>query len=241
VTTNNREMVRTSRSEDPASISRSVSPGEPRWRALIGSIRALRMEVKRLAPERSIGLAGNPAAPESAIRVAELRLGRQLPPSYREFLSFSDGWSSFFESADLLGTGEIGRYPSTVLRHDSRHLPAHLLAFGADRNGTSLFAFDTSVRSVDGELPVIAWVGGLGLDCRCFTSFLAMALQICRAELATLKTVTVPASGLRRRPDMDAHPAETTDVFDTASPNLPARTTAGVLPNGTHRALSKVG
>ena len=238
--TNDRETLRTSRSDDPASNSRVVA-GEPRWRALIGSIRALRMEVKRLAPERSIGLAGNAAAPESAIRVAELRLGRQLPPSYREFLGFSDGWSSFFESADLLGTGEIGRYPSTVLRHDSRHLPAHLLAFGADRNGTSLFAFDTSVRSVDGELPVIAWVGGLGLDCRCFTSFLATALQICRAELATLKAVSVPQSGLRRRPDIDVHPAETTDVFGSASANLPASAAARVLPNGTHRALSKVG
>ena len=218
-----------------------MAPGEPRWRALIGSIRALRMEAKRLAPERSIGLAGNAAAPESAIRVAELRLGRRLPPSYREFLGFSDGWSSFFESADLLGTGEIGRYPSTVLRHDSRQLPTHLLAFGADRNGTSLFAFDTSVRSVDGELPVIAWVGGLGLDCRCFTSFLAMALQICRAELAALKAVAVAPSGLRRRPGLDIHPVETTDVFDPASTHASSRDTARVLPNGTHRTLSKVG
>jgi hypothetical protein len=145
------------------------------------------MEVKRHAPERAIGLAGNPAAPESAILVAELRLGRRLPPSYREFLAFSDGWPSFFECANLLGTGEIGR--SGLEEMVSQRLPAsaRLLPFGHDRSGTSLFAFDTSVTLGDGELPVIAWVGGLGLDCRCFTSFLAIVLQLCRAELGTLK------------------------------------------------------
>ncbi|MFJ8162449.1 SMI1/KNR4 family protein [Streptomyces sp. NPDC096136] len=35
---------------------------------------------------------GPPAADEAAIRAAEVRLGRRLPPSYRQFLSVSDGW-----------------------------------------------------------------------------------------------------------------------------------------------------
>src|SRR5688500_5704392 len=150
------------------------------------------MELKRRAPERQIGLAGNPAAPESAIVVAELRLGRRLPPSYREFLAFCDGWPCFFENASLLGTGEIGR-PNHVESAGERLLPrGRLLPFGADRAGTSLFAFDTSVRLGDGELTVIAWVGGLGLDCRCFTSFLATVLQLSRAELASAKTAGSP-------------------------------------------------
>lgn len=152
------------------------------------------MEVKRHAPERRIGLAGNPAAPESAILVAELRLGQRLPPSYREFLAFSDGWPGFFESANLLGTGDIGRVG--LVEKASQRLPAsaRMLPFGTDRTGTSLFAFDTSVTLGDGELPVIAWVGGLGLDCRCFTSFLATVLQLCRAELSALKGVELPDS-----------------------------------------------
>jgi hypothetical protein len=160
-------------------------PSEPRWRSLLSSIRAVQMELKRRAPERPIGLSGNPAAPESAIVVAELRLGRRLPTSYREFLRFSDGWPRFFENADLLGTGDIGRHPLDAATERALSKD-RLLPFGADRNGTSLFAFDTSVRLGDGELPVVAWVGGLGLDCRCFSSFLATVLQLCRAELAAL-------------------------------------------------------
>lgn len=35
---------------------------------------------------------GRPGADEAAIAAAEKRLGRRLPPSYREFLSTSDGW-----------------------------------------------------------------------------------------------------------------------------------------------------
>ncbi|MER5551532.1 SMI1/KNR4 family protein [Streptomyces sp. NPDC002793] len=35
---------------------------------------------------------GGPGADEAAIAAAERRLGRRLPPSYREFLAVSDGW-----------------------------------------------------------------------------------------------------------------------------------------------------
>ncbi|MGW2899910.1 SMI1/KNR4 family protein [Streptomyces sp. NPDC001212] len=35
---------------------------------------------------------GRPGADEAAIAAAEQRLGRRLPPSYREFLAVSDGW-----------------------------------------------------------------------------------------------------------------------------------------------------
>ncbi|MGW2914199.1 SMI1/KNR4 family protein [Streptomyces asoensis] len=35
---------------------------------------------------------GGPGAPESAVVAAEERLGRRLPPSYRQFLAASDGW-----------------------------------------------------------------------------------------------------------------------------------------------------
>ncbi len=164
-----------------------AAPSEPRWRTLIGNIRAIQMELKRAQPERHIGLAGNAAAPESAILLAELRLGRRLSPSYREFLAFSDGWSSFFENASLFGTADIGRKGSIEGCNPRLLAPGRLLPFGADRAGTSLFAFDTNVRLSDGEHTVIAWVGGLGIDCRCFTSFLATVLQLCRAELGSIK------------------------------------------------------
>jgi SMI1/KNR4 family protein SUKH-1 len=172
------------------------SPGPPaqsRWLNLLASIRAIQMELKRHDPSRAIGLSGNPSAPDSALVVTELRLGRKLPPSYREFLAFSDGWSNFFNGASLLGTGELGR-TGFVDAHASVLARGRLLAFGADRTGSTLFAFDTSIRLGDGELGVVAWVGGLGIDCRCFTSFLATILQLCRAELSALKASELPES-----------------------------------------------
>ena len=172
----------------------STAPGEPRWQALISSIRAIQMELKRREPRSEIGLAGNPSAPESAIVVAELRLGRKLPPSYREFLAFSDGWSGFFNGASLLGTADVGRTGVLEASHAPLLQRGRLLPFGADRTGASLFAFDTSVRRGDGELSVVAWVGGLGIDCRCFTSFLATVLQLCRAELSTVKASDAPTA-----------------------------------------------
>jgi hypothetical protein len=161
--------------------------GEPRWQSLLTSIRAIQMELKRREPAREIGLSGNPSAPESAIVVTELRLGRKLPPSYRDFLAFSDGWTNFFNGASLLGTGDLGRPGQLDANHARLLQRGRLLPFGADRTGASLFAFDTSMRLGDGELSVVAWVGGLGIDCRCFTSFLATVLQLCRAELSTVK------------------------------------------------------
>ncbi|XES00972.1 SMI1/KNR4 family protein [Streptomyces sp. S1D4-11] len=35
---------------------------------------------------------GRPGADEAAITTVEKRLGKRLPPSYRQFLAASDGW-----------------------------------------------------------------------------------------------------------------------------------------------------
>jgi hypothetical protein len=200
--------------EDPA----SAVPVEPRWRTLLSSIRAIQMELKRRQPSHAIGLAGNPSAPESALLVTELRLGRKLPPSYREFLAFSDGWTSFFNGASLLGTGELGRAGVLTEGHERLLARGRLLPFGSDRTGSSLFAFDTSVRLGDGELGVVAWVGGLGIDCRCFTSFLATVLQLCRAELSTAKAVEPQRSAAHDAGRGAAPPNGATEPSETQPP-----------------------
>ncbi|MCM2424043.1 SMI1/KNR4 family protein [Streptomyces sp. RKAG293] len=47
---------------------------------------------------------GGPGAAEAAIAAAEERLGRRLPPSYREFLAVSDGW----HVAQTAGVSQLG-------------------------------------------------------------------------------------------------------------------------------------
>jgi len=193
------------------------------------------MELKRSDPRRAVGLAGNPAAPESALVVAELRLGRKLPPSYREFLAFCDGWPSFFEATTLLGTGDIGRRTCDAAAARMVHERC-LLPFGVDARGACLFAFDTRVRLADGELPVVAWMGGLGIDCRCFTGFLATVLQLCRAELVQVKASEPPEGG-------DAH-AENPGKAAPSARLSPARGRAPRAPArelGDERAVLSAG
>ncbi len=64
-----------------------------------------------LPPEcLSSGWCGSPSAPESEILAAEKRLGVKLPPSYRAFLSISNGWRPFSEAIErLLPVEEIER------------------------------------------------------------------------------------------------------------------------------------
>ncbi|AIA08089.1 SMI1/KNR4 family protein [Streptomyces noursei] len=49
-------------------------------------------------------LLGRPGAEEAAIAAAEKRLGRRLPPSYREFLAVSDGW----QVGQMVGVYQLG-------------------------------------------------------------------------------------------------------------------------------------
>lgn len=187
-------------------------PEQSRWRNLVGRIRGLQIELRRTGKGQAFGLAGNPGAPASALRIAEMRLALKLPPSYRQFLLFSDGWPSFFEGADLLGTADVGRpscldpalqaqgtQPNPLLSIPGYE---HLLPFGASKDGKTLFAFDTRPPRAQGEMPVVAWIGGLGLKLPNFTEFLALVLQLCRTQSAALlqEAVDVEVTLNQQRP-----------------------------------------
>ncbi|MEU6768055.1 SMI1/KNR4 family protein [Streptomyces sp. NPDC046853] len=60
--------------------------------------------------QRESGWLGHEPASEEAVLAAEERLGVRLPPTYRNFLLTSNGWSSIGE-LDLLAVGEIGWFP----------------------------------------------------------------------------------------------------------------------------------
>jgi hypothetical protein len=155
----------------------------------------------RLSPYRDAGLVPNPGASLAAIALAEERLGRPLPPSYRAFLRSHDGWPRFFEGATLLGTANLGKRlyedlaraaweaseTSAAELGPSRFAPRlrrpELVPFGVDLQATTLFAFDPARISADGECEVIAWVSEIGVRRESFTAFLEWILELCQSEL----------------------------------------------------------
>ena len=171
-----------------------------RWQRLTRQIRRAQTEVMRLAPYRDVGLVPNPGASLAAIALAEERLGRPLPPSYRSFLRSHDGWPRFYEGATLLGTANLGRrlyeelaraaweaseagselFPGSFTR--KMREPA-LIPFGVDLQATTLFAFNPACATADGEYEVIAWVNEIGIRRESFTAFLELILELTRSEL----------------------------------------------------------
>ena len=87
------------------------------WVPLLERLNAVMIRSKQFAGERMEEVisegswCGRPPATESDICAAESRLGVRFPPSYRSFLSVSNGWrifNSFVEQ--LLPVQEIDRY-----------------------------------------------------------------------------------------------------------------------------------
>ena len=129
-----------------------------------------------------------------------------MPPSYRAFLELHDGWPRFFDGASLLGTANLGlrKYedlaravfeaaetPVPDLGPPTRPRARTLIPFGADLEGTTLFAFNPSVVGPDGEYEVIAWVNELGVRHPSFAAFLDFILDLAKQDIADL---TAPAA-----------------------------------------------
>ena len=166
---------------------------------LLIKIRETHTELSWLQPFRDLGLIPNPAASEVALKRAEKRLKHKLPPSYRAFLALHDGWPRFFDGASLLGTANLGhrKYedlaraafeaaetPLPELGPPRRPRARSLIPFGADLDGTTLFAFNPSVTQADGEYEVIAWVNELGVRHATFSAFLDWILELGEQDLA---------------------------------------------------------
>lgn len=162
----------------------------PRWRRTLDSLRETQTELVRLCPFRDHGLSPHPSASVEELADLQRRLGLTLPPAYREFLAYSNGWSRLFDGADLLGTAQLGAgEPRRVARALlDRTLPAGLrddrviLPFGMDALGTTLFAFDYTRGGR--EPSIIAWVSELALSAASFPDFLGLLLTLAERDLA---------------------------------------------------------
>jgi hypothetical protein len=164
---------------------------------LLIQIRQIHTEISWLQPYRDLGLIPNPSASEVAINKAQKRLGQRLPPSYRAFLELHDGWPRFFDGASLLGTAHLGRRKYEDLARAAfeaaetpvplgpprRPRASTLIPFGADLEGTTLFAFNPAVTTPEGEYEVIAWVNEIGVRQPSFKGFLEFIVDLGHQDL----------------------------------------------------------
>ena len=172
------------------------------FRPVLAEIKRKQREIVRFAPFRDFGLRPHTGASKRAVLAAEKRLGRALPPTYREFLMLHDGWPRFYDGATLLGTANLGlrayaeaarstfeaaETPEPDLGPPSRTTPRVLIPFGIDLQATPLFVFNPAQTDAGGEMEVIAWVNEIGLRRASFDDFLETILELCEAELASFR------------------------------------------------------
>src|SRR5262249_26018209 len=114
------------------------------WQPLLTEIRVKKLALARLDPLGGMPILPPAAATPAPIASVERRLGRPLPPSYRELLAQHDGVPGFYLGASLLGTRPLARGTYAELAHvdDETEQRGALVPFGLDRAGEVVFAWD---------------------------------------------------------------------------------------------------
>src|ERR1700761_5035480 len=163
-----------------------------RWHPLLAEIRAQKLVLARLDPRAGMPVQPPPGAPLPAIETVTRRLGRPLPPSYRELLAQHDGLPGFYQGASLLGVRPLAR--GTYVDLVRLSLDGDLVPFGIDGTGETIFAWDTAVARDDGELEVVVWMNEVGERVPSFPDFLEMTLEMIRADIAERQRPSVRAS-----------------------------------------------
>jgi hypothetical protein len=145
------------------------------WPELIGYSGLLRQRLHQLEPDLNPLTLPKVKATEEQIRQAEARLGVQIDPQYREFLSYGNGWPDFFTHMDLFGADELGQ---SELWHKASELldyyteaersadfPARheLLPIAAGKHVTDVLAIWQAGPLTDGGRPVY-WLAGDTVD-----------------------------------------------------------------------------
>lgn len=166
-----------------------------RWHPLLKEIRARRLDLARLDPRAGMPILPPGGATPSAIAAVERRLGRPLPPSYRELLSLHDGIPHFYQGVSLLSAHHLTRGTFVDLarlvidlgetsRVDSaRGRGPTLVPFGIDASGETIFAWDMSAPGPGGELGVVLWMNEIGERAPSFPSFLDLVLAMLESDI----------------------------------------------------------
>lgn len=170
------------------------------WKQTVRKIRQIKLELSNASAALGPALGPAAGAEVAAIDVAERRLRRRLPPSYRAFLREHDGWPQLFQGASLLGTRQLSRssfaeltmatfaaYETTLAEMGARAWReggAPMIPFGMDPTGSIIFAFNPALTNREGEMEVVYWINGLGDRCKDFPELLALVLEMLTSDLA---------------------------------------------------------
>jgi hypothetical protein len=154
-----------------------------RWQPLLAEIRARKLTLARLDPRSGMPVQPPAGAAPGAAEAAERRLGRPLPPSYRELLAVHDGLPAFYQGAALLGARPLARGTYVELARLSLDDPG-IFPFGIDPAAETIFAWDTAAARSDGELGVVVWMNEIGERVPSFPDFLELTLEMLGAEIA---------------------------------------------------------
>ncbi|APR74755.1 Hypothetical protein A7982_00101 [Minicystis rosea] len=172
-----------------------------RWLSLLQEIRGLKLDLARLDPRAGMPVLPPLGAAPRAIEAVERRLGRALPPSYRELLEVHDGVPQLYHGASLLGTKPLARGTYVDLTRMVIDAPgvsgSDLVPFGIDATGETIFAWDRAGASEDGELEVVVWVNEIVERVESFPAFLELVREMLTAEIDDRRRAAAPAS--RRR------------------------------------------
>lgn len=86
------------------------------WRPRIVAAVRLLQDLHAMRPQWGTHLP-ELAATVAEVAEAEAKLGEQLDPEYRNFLSFASGWRAFYQSVDILGAGDLLGGEAHALAH----------------------------------------------------------------------------------------------------------------------------
>jgi hypothetical protein len=170
----------------------------PEWREFLLGYGAEIQASERMgeAEQGGQGWYGYDPATEEAVLAAEERLGVRLPPSYRNFLLTSDGWSAIAYSLyDLLKAGEVGWFrdlepellaswsaPDMDYFADWAAMLANSLLITGPADG-DYWVLSPATTSQDGEWTAYWWMAGDGEEPDPYTSFAELVAKA-RTELA---------------------------------------------------------
>jgi hypothetical protein len=185
------------------------------WSEAVRELRARKLELARLDPRGGMPIRPPAGASEDDIARVERRLGRPLPPSYRELLAAQDGWPRLIFGASLLGTLPLSRGTyvdvARMVLSDLDPAPPDgapaprgaYVPFALDAEAETLAAWDLDDARADGELGVILVTNDVATRLPDFPSFIELCLDVVCAEIddrraAGRRELAAPASLERR-------------------------------------------